>query len=335
MYKYAMLGFGGLGKKHFANLIDIGKNRGDIELVAICGTTLEDVKKNVATNLGVSDVSSYDYSNCHFYQDYKELLDNEELDFVLSVLPTFLHEDAAVYALSKGIHVFSEKPMALSVESCDKMLSAAKVNNKKLMIGQICRFNPGYIKIKEYIDKKKYGKLLHASFERYSQTPMWTYNNWILDTEKSGGCLLDLHVHDVDLINYFFGMPNSLVSVIRNSKIERDGISTQYFYDDFMIDAHSDWSYPQTFPFRSSVRLNFEKGLVILEGGFLKVYTDEENYEIDCQGERFYEEIDTFLKVILDGEDHPVTSAESVRDSIRLVEMEIESSDKKARILCK
>ena len=130
MYRYGIIGFGGLGKKHLNNLMNMEKSRGDFCLGAICGTTLEQAKKSVEINLGTVDVSKFDFSDCNFYDDYKEMIQNEKLDFVLSVLPTYLHEEVAVYALSNGLHVFSEKPMALSLEGCQKMIDTAK-NNKK------------------------------------------------------------------------------------------------------------------------------------------------------------------------------------------------------------
>ena len=264
MLRYAIIGFGGLGKKHLCNLKGIEEERGDFTLAALCGTTEAEAKKSVDLNLGTVDVSKIDFSGCNFYQDYKEMIDNEELDFILSVLPTYLHKEVAVYALSKGIHVFSEKPMALSLSDCEAMIQAARDNNKELMIGQCLRFHPAYAKVKEYIDNGKFGRVRNAYFERNSQTPLWTWNNWILDPEKSGGCILDMHVHDVDLINWFFGTPKSIRSNVRHSKMPREGVTAQYFYDGFTVQAEADWSLPQTFPFAEKCRVDFEKATTII-----------------------------------------------------------------------
>ena len=152
MYRYAIIGFGGLGKLHLGNLIKLEKERGDIKLCALCGADPESFKSNVKLNIGNVDISSIDFSSCGFYQDYKELIDKEKPDFILSTLPTYLHEEVAVYALSHGVHVFSEKPMALSAESCRNMIDTARKNNKALMIGQCLRFDPSYREIKKYID---------------------------------------------------------------------------------------------------------------------------------------------------------------------------------------
>ncbi len=327
MYRYAIIGFGGLGKLHLGNLIKLEKERGDIKLCALCGADPESFKSNVRLNIGDVDISSIDFSSCGFYQDYKELIDKEKPDFILSTLPTYLHEEVAVYALSNGVHVFSEKPMALSAESCKNMIDTAKKNNKTLMIGQCLRFDGAYRKIKQYIDEKPFGKVCRAEFTRYSQTPTWTWNNWILDPKMSGGCILDMHIHDVDLINYLFGLPISVSSVITENKIELESVFTRYFYDGFLVTSAADWSFPQSFPFTSGCLINFEKATVRLSDSRLTIYTDDDNRDVELTSRDCYmDEIRAFLEEIFDGKTCKITSAESVSKSISLALCEVESA---------
>ena len=329
MYKYAIIGFGGLGKKHLMNLVNLQSARGDFCLSAICGTTLEQAKKGVELNLGTVDVSAFDFSSCNFYDDYKEMFKKEKLDFVLSVLPTYLHEEVAVYALNEGVHVFSEKPMALSLESCKKMIDAAKQNKKQLMIGQCLRFHPAYAKLKEYIDSGCYGKVRYATFERNSQMPLWTWNNWILDVEKSGGCILDMHIHDVDLINWFFGKPASINGHMNSSKIARESISSTYHYDKFNVDTRADWSLPQTFPFKAICRVDFDEASVVVENDTLSVYKDNESFceQFDSE-DAFVNELKAFIELVIDSKSCDVTSPESVSDSVAMALKEIDAAHK-------
>ena len=88
MYSYAIIGFGGLGRTHAANLDKISKNRGDIYLKAICGTTAEEFSKSVSMNIGTTETAGIDISECSFYDDYKELILNEKPDIVVTALPT-------------------------------------------------------------------------------------------------------------------------------------------------------------------------------------------------------------------------------------------------------
>lgn len=329
MYKYAIIGFGGLGKLHLCNLLKLEKERGDFTLVALCGADPTTFKENVKLNLGDLDISDIDFSACRFYQDYKEMLEKENLDFVLSTLPTYLHREVAEYALSKGVHVFSEKPMALTLDDCDSMLRIANISDKKLMIGHCLRFNPAFLKLKEYVDEKAFGAAYRAEFSRYSQTPLWTWNNWILDPQKSGGCPIDMHIHDVDLINWIFGMPNTVRSVTTERKSKLESIFTQYFYDRLFVTANADWSMTQTFPFEARCIVNFEKATVVINGEVITVYCDDESFSPTLsENNMHYCEIEAFLKLALDGVPCNITSPESIRETVRLALAEIESANK-------
>ena len=329
MYKYAIIGFGGLGKLLLTNLINLEHERRDFHLQAICGADPKTFTQNVKINIGDIDMSSMDFSDCNFYKDYKELIDTEELDFIISTLPTYLHEEVAVYALNKGINVFSEKPMALTVESCDRMIAAAKANNKKLMIGHCLRFNPAFAKLKEYVENETFGKPYRAEFMRYSQKPHWTWNNWILDSKLSGGAVLDLHIHDVDLINWIFGEPNSFHSAITEKKVERESIFTQYYYDDLLVLSSADWSFPKTFEFESRCIVNFEKATIVIDNEKFIGYQDDIVFKPDVMEENDYElEMRAMLEYFLDNIPCQQTSPESVRDSVRLALKEVEAARK-------
>ncbi|MBQ4087461.1 MAG: Gfo/Idh/MocA family oxidoreductase, partial [Clostridia bacterium] len=80
---------------------------------------------NVATNLG-EDNSSLDLSAFNLYTDYQEMLDKEDLDFVVAAVPTYLHDVIAIDVMNRGIHMFSEKPMAISLEKGKAMLEASE-----------------------------------------------------------------------------------------------------------------------------------------------------------------------------------------------------------------
>ena len=328
MYRYAIIGFGGLGKLLLTNLLRIEAERnGDIKLCAICGADKETVLKNVNLNLGTVDISSIDFSDCGFYTDYKELIDKEKPDFVISALPTYLHEEVAVYVLNQGIHLFSEKPMALTKDGCDHMMAAAKKNDKKLMIGHSVRFSPVYAKLREYIKKDTFGKVYRYEFSRYSQTPTWTWNNWILDPALSGGCVMDMHIHDVDMINWLFGKPKSVFAIGTEKKLPMESVLAKYNYDDLVVTGNADWSMPQKFPFSARSITNFEKATAVITDGALTVYTDEEVIVPEIENNNIhYLEVKTFVEMILDGKNcDDITTAESVRDSVCIALAEIES----------
>lgn len=328
MYRYAILGFGGLGKLHLTNLVKLSEEF-DITLAAICSADPNAVFQNVSLNLGDVDISKMDFSSVAVYTDYKKLIDEVKPDFVLSTLPTYLHAEVAIYALEHGVHVFSEKPMALSLEDCTAMIDAANKNQRKLMIGQCLRFDPVMQAVKQYVKDGTYGKLYRAEFHRYSQTPLWTWQNWILDPKQSGGCIFDMHIHDTDLINWLFGMPNSLRSAVTRGKMEAESVFTQYFYDDgLLVTSAADWSLPQKFPFECRSLFNFEHACMQAKDGILTIYTDEEVLTPELPEDlHFLDEMRAFLNLALCDISCELTSPESVRDSHRLAMLEIESAE--------
>ncbi|MBQ9975472.1 MAG: Gfo/Idh/MocA family oxidoreductase [Clostridia bacterium] len=335
MLRYAIIGFGGLGRVHLSNLEAINKERGDLSLCAICGTTAENFKKSVSLNLGTADVSGVDITNVNFYDDYKELIDVEKPDFVVTALPTYLHEEVAVYALDRGVHTFSEKPMALNLEQCQNMIDASEKSGAFLMIGQCARFQKTVQTVKGYIESGIYGEVYRAEFQRYSQTPMWTWNNWILDPELSGGCVIDMHIHDVDLVNYLFGIPETVRSVMTEKKVKRESVFSQYeMAGGAVILTRGDWSLPQKIPFSASALICFEKACVKMRSDGITVYTDDEIITPDITGEDSHVlEMREFLRCITEGVESEITSPRSVKESVRIALAEVESAETKKKVI--
>jgi len=329
MLKYALIGFGGLGKLHFKNLLEINKAYPDIKLVAICGADRSTLNQSTSINIGSTSLENVDFSEYAFYDTIEELFENEELDFVISALPTAIHKESSVYALNHGAHVFSEKPMALSIDDCYEMVDTAQKNNKILMIGQCLRFNSVYNKAKEYIDSKIYGRVLRAEFKRYSPLPTWSFNNWLLDRKQSGGCPIDMHVHDVDLINYYFGLPKSVSAYSTSNIVEFENIFTTYEYDNLFVTSAADWSLNQKFPFTSYLLLSFEKAVLEIKGEELVIYTDSEiiHPEIE-ENDHFYDEISEFIECVINKKESKISSCKSVMDSMRIAYAEISSAEK-------
>lgn len=334
MLNFAIIGFGGLGKRHFLDYPEYNRlSGGDVKLVAICDVEKKAFTTQTSTNLGV-DNFDYDLSEYTLYTDVDELLKNEKLDFVITALPTYLHAEIAIKAMNKGISVFSEKPMAISVEQGQSMIDAANANNVRLMIGQCVRYAERSQKIKEIIDSKKYGKVLRVHFDRLSQTPLWGWQNWFLDEAKSGSAPLDLHVHDVDFINYLFGMPKAVHSVATNYKEKHDSIVTMYDYDNMVVTATGEWGCPDCFPFTLSTFVKMEKATIDMREGKLILY--EENggrseIELEEKDEYVYEVVD-FIDCVKNNKPSIINPPEASLASIKIALAEKESADKKQTV---
>lgn len=332
MLKVGLVGIGFMGRGHLDNYIRLEKEGFPVKLVAIC-----DVDKNkfenkfVPGNIDVGN-GTYDFSKYHLYTDIDEMLEKEELDYIDTPLPTYLHAEMAIKALNKGLNVLCEKPMALSSEDCMKMIEAAEKNNKKLMIGHCLRLFPQYEFLKQCVDDGRYGKVLGGYFYRGGATPIWSYNNWLLKKELSGGCLFDQHVHDVDTINWLFGKPKSLSTIARNV-IEGNGydiVSTNYVYEDGkIINSQDDWVLNGDYGFTMSFRVNFEKGNMLYEYGKLKVHpNDGKGFEPELiKDDGYYREIKYFAQSLIDNTPVDLIDPRSTMETIKIAEAERNSAD--------
>ncbi|MFO0956476.1 MAG: Gfo/Idh/MocA family oxidoreductase [Isosphaeraceae bacterium] len=248
MIRVGIVGLGFMGRMHYRCWSSLS----GAKVTAVCESnpkTLAAAGEAVSGNVsGAAD--RIDLESLRVFSDLDEMLKSGQVDAVSITLPTFLHADATVKALNAGLHVLCEKPMALSVEDCDRMIAAAESSGKALQIGHCIRFWPEYAVARDLIRGGRYGKLVAASFRRYSAMPGWSPDSWFADESRSGGQPLDLHIHDTDYVHFLAGMPESVSSMADPAQTY---IATQYRYPDGpSIVAESTWRMAPGFSFEMS-----------------------------------------------------------------------------------
>lgn len=327
MLKCAVIGLGGLGKLHLNNLLSL---KDDVQIVALCDVEKNKLKETADTNLGKQE-TNVDLSSINFYTDAEEMFQKEEIDLAVIALPTYLHSKYAIMALEAGAHVFSEKPMARTSEQALQMIETANRCGKKLMIGQCLRFNDGCRMLKKYVENGELGKFVRAHFHRYSLVPVWGWDHWYEDFEKSGCAALDLHVHDVDLINWVFGLPEYVSSIATHRRTKFESISTRYFYKDGThITAECDWSFGRSFGFRRGYYAIFENAtLEMKENGEVKIHPiDGETYDVPLSGANPYlEEMKELISAIKEDRPVRVLIPGSTKQTLDLALAEIKSAE--------
>lgn len=334
----AMIGIGSMGRGHLDNYLRLEKEGYPIKVVALCDIDEKKFTNYKADfNIGEVGADGYDFASFSLYTDLDEMLAKEELDMVTIALPTYLHCWGTCKCLEAGVNVICEKPMAPSVEECDKMIETAKRTGKNLMIGQCLRFAGQYDTVKNFVDTGIYGKAYSAFFFRGGGTPLWSYENWLLKREKGGGALFDQHVHDVDAVNHIFGMPKAVTTngytVFPESAY--DCCTTNYIYEDMMpVNAQNDWTLKGN-GFFQIFRVNFEKATVWFDENGLKVLdTEGKDVTPDYDKENFYyTELKYFADTLLAGGKINRATPESARDTVRIALAEMESADKHGEIV--
>ena len=333
MLKVGLVGIGFMGRGHLDVYKRLKKEGAPVKLVSICD--IDEKKfagKFIKGNIDVGTVD-YDFSKYNLYTDLEEMITQEKMDYLDIALPTYLHAEATIMALEEGLHVLCEKPMALNKEECQEMIDASLTNDKKLMIAQCLRFWPHYQELKKYVESGEFGQVLAGYFYRGGGTPRWSYQNWLLNKDKSGGVLLDQHIHDVDMINWLFGKPES-VSTIGRNVIEGSGydiVTTNYIYrDKKVVNAQDDWVLQGDYGFNMRYRVNFAKGNLVFENNKLTVNPEKgDSFSPDLSEDNgYYREIKYFIDAILQEREITISDPVSTMETIVIAEKEKESADK-------
>jgi len=216
MISIALIGLGRMGKNHLRVLGGLQ----DCRLVAICDPDAK--ASQIAKELGLN-----------YYSTVEKLLEHEEFDCVDICVPTTLHESVAIACLECGKHVFVEKPISHSVASAMKIIEAAKVNNRVLMVGHIERFNPTIRVLKEAIKDEK---ILSLYFTRVGPMP---------PRIQDVGVVFDLGVHDIDLARF---LTNSDISGVfclsRGEKVEQSAQILLKMANDCSANINLNWFTP-------------------------------------------------------------------------------------------
>lgn len=129
------------------------------------------------------------------------------LDFIDICIPTPYHADAIQESFDHACHVLVEKPMTATADDLKNIQYIAAEASRRLMVAHVCRFIPSYIYAKETSRSERLGRPILFSARRYSQTPDWSMNDWINNRALSGGTMVDLSIHDIDIANWILGSP--------------------------------------------------------------------------------------------------------------------------------
>lgn len=176
----AVIGVGIMGRNHARVYSELP----DVELVGVADMD-HDAATQVVTRYGGKA-----------YADYIQLLDKQRPDAVTIAVPTEDHLEVALQVIQRGIHLLIEKPIAYSVEQAQQIINAAQAANVVLTVGHIERFNPAVIELKRRLEHGDLGRVFQIDARRQSPFPARV---------KDVGVVIDLAVHDVDIMRYISG----------------------------------------------------------------------------------------------------------------------------------
>jgi predicted dehydrogenase len=200
-----IIGAGNMGMNHISSMAEIK----DAKLIAVC-----DIDKNKTGLIR----SKYDVK---IYNDHKEMLADNEIEAVIIASPHYDHTTIAVDAFKKGIHVLTEKPVGVHVNDIKLMIDsyneAKEINNDLIFSAMFQQRTYGFWKkIKELIDSGELGKLIRTTWiitnwfrtQFYYDSGIWRAT-WV---GEGGGVLLNQCPHNLDLFQWFVGVPDRITA---------------------------------------------------------------------------------------------------------------------------
>ena len=243
MLRVGIIGMGYIGRTHCGALHHIP----DTAVAAVADGRAQEIRKA--------------YPDLRVFSTWHEMFRSCPLDAVIVAVPTSLYGECVVEAAKAGCNILCEKPFALDAASAERMLEAAERQSVILMVGQVLRFWPHYRRIKELVDAGALGAIRSITAYRLSKFPPWS--SWFADPQKSGGCLLDLQVHDVDFVHWILGHPELVrTSAIRSEAGSWDHVWTSLGYGERAVYIEASYLMPASWPFSSGIRLQGPKGCI-------------------------------------------------------------------------
>lgn len=253
---FAIVGCGHIANKH----IEAIRNIPNAELIAVCDTN--------PTRLN-------EYTEQHGVRGYLSLDDMLEqeakLDVVSICTPSGLHAPLAVQAAAAKKHIIVEKPIALTLEDADRIITACEDNGVKLSVVHPNRFRPAVMELKKLKDAGHFGKLSHVNatvrWNRdqayYDQAP------WRGTKEMDGGVLMNQAIHNLDLMYWLTGPVEEVQAYnatrLRNIEAEDVSVAVLKFKDGTLgiIEAAAT-IYPKNY--EESLSIFGERGTAVISG---------------------------------------------------------------------
>lgn len=247
-YKIGIIGYGGFGK--FLHYWWSALENAEVAAVADHGHHTRETQ------------------NCKVYTNWKDLIDDPEIDIVSIVTPPSLHVEMACAAMKAGKHVLLEKPVAVTREGARQILDTQKETGRIITVNHMIRYNPIIQNFIQLGQSGVLGKLRHAVVNNYAQDAALPANHWFWDEEQSGGILVEHGVHFFDIVN---ALGNQAYSEVygcsdRRNDSQRDRVAAMVRYDKGLIASYYHaFSGPGLFE-QTTIQLAYDLARVEIEG---------------------------------------------------------------------
>ena len=307
---FALVGLGGLSNGQLAPALQRTQY---CRLAAIVTGTLSKIP-TWKTRYNIPD------KNVYSYDTMEQMADNPDIDVVYVVTPNALHAEPSIKAFKAGKHVFSEKPMEVSVEKCEQMIAAAKKAGRMLGVGYRCQYDPNHIECRRLAREKVFGELksIEGGFSRSITATEWRVKKAL----AGGGPLMDVGIYALQTCRFVSGLEPLEVSAqfdpvtdpVKFSEVEQGVAWEMTFPGGLKTKCSTSYARSDAKGFKVTA----EKGTFGLDPAYnynSSRGTRGDGQEINLPAvNQFAAEMDDFAQCILNDQPSKVTGEEGLRD---------------------
>ena len=256
-----------------------------------------------------------------------ELLARSDIDLVSICTPTDTHVELVRTAIRARKHVLVEKPTALDANAIDALDQEARAAGVLVMPAHCMRFWPAWAWMAEAIRTRRFGAVQRARFRRLGAAPSWS-QQFYLDFARSGGAIVDLHIHDADFVRFAFGEPTS----VRASGSRRHVHAQYHFADGVVVEAEGGWMDDPNFAFTMTSEVVCDRATLdfdLMRDPELRVTSAADGSATALvvgrdypAGNGYDHEIAALIRAIANGSPAPVSLGDAARTQ-RLLDREI------------
>lgn len=332
--RVGILGLGFMGRTH----LELYRRSGQAEVIAVADSDPDRLRldaNEASGNLPLPPAAGTDAAPVIEplrFSDGMDLIRNADVDLVDICLPLHLHNPFVQAALEAGRHVLCEKPLTRHVEDALPLIACAQKSGRMLMTGLCLRFWPAYQWSHARWRAGDWGSLHQAFFKRLSPHPAAIgAGDWLTQDAKSGGALLEMHLHDIDQIRWLFGRPQSVHCFGCKGVRSRDcwdHVFTRYdFGDGALVTAEGGWTAAGSMPFDMQFQIIGSKATVRFGAEGLRVYHEdgrvlEPDLTAFPHATGWEGEIHALLDAITAGDSTPPVPLQEVLDGLCIAEAE-------------
>lgn len=226
------------------------------------------------------------------YQNYENMLKEENLDIAVISTPVFLHREIIEHAMEQQLAIFVEKPLALNGSECRSILN--KNYNKPTLVGYCRRFMETYNLAKKIIDGNELGKVNYFNSHMYvsqifKQGKGWLYN----PAQSGGGVLIDLGSHAIDLFHYIFGDISTVQAFAKpafNKEVEDYLSANLHLKDKSVGSLQVSWSIRNYRLPEFKMQIHLEGGVITVTEKYITIYSEANNSYIKKGWTTYYKQ---------------------------------------------